>query len=83
MITGERDLITAAGACTVNRGNGRNLERSQAIENALAFRDEGAHFPGLACRSKVCKSAPAIKIDFLAEAMITPLSEESFSMAVT
>ena len=46
MITGERDLITAAGACTVNRSNRRNLERSQAIENALAFRDEGAHFPG-------------------------------------
>ena len=46
IIAGERDLIATAGTCSVNRSDGGNLERGKAIENALAFRDKGAHFAG-------------------------------------
>src|ERR1700731_556480 len=39
--------------------------------------------PVWACFKRVFKSAPAIKIDFLAEAMIKPRSDESFSIRST
>ena len=38
--------------------------------------------PVCAWRSSVFRSAPAIKIDFFAEVMITPRSDASFSISV-
>ena len=47
VVARERDLISAARARAVNRRTRRNLERGEAIKNALAFGDERAHFAGL------------------------------------
>ena len=50
----------------------------------LAFGDEGAHFAGLRLlAASVFKSAPAMKIDFFAEVIISPRSDASFSIAST
>ncbi len=47
IVTGERDLVAAAGTSAVDRRHRRNFQRSQSIEDALTFGNEGAHLAGL------------------------------------
>ena len=47
VVTGERDLVAAAGTSAMDRRHRRNFQRSQSIEDALTFGDERAHLAGL------------------------------------